>query len=128
LFFFWWNTLIYCNWRGWFVFGNCHNLCHWTVSSDDSCTRENRRGIYVRFWSPSFGHQKTMTTWLIKTEIFTLHWINIITRNNSSFLCWEYYFPIICGPLHLYKYTHINLFHWSYTSWTLILMLTVKRG
>jgi hypothetical protein len=39
LFFFWWNTLIYCNWRGWFVFGNCHNLCHWTVSSEDSCTR-----------------------------------------------------------------------------------------
>ena len=26
-------------WRGRFVSGNCHNLCHWTVSSEDSCTR-----------------------------------------------------------------------------------------
>jgi hypothetical protein len=34
-----WNTLIYCNWRGRFVSGNCHYLCHWTVSSEDSCTR-----------------------------------------------------------------------------------------
>jgi hypothetical protein len=36
----WWNTLIYCNWRGRFVSSNCHNLCHWhwTVSSEDSCT------------------------------------------------------------------------------------------
>ena len=34
---------------------------------------ENRRGIYVRFRSPSFGPQKTITTWLTKTEIFTLH-------------------------------------------------------
>ena len=33
---------------------------------------ENRRGIYVRFRSPSFGPQKTITTWLTKTEIFTL--------------------------------------------------------
>ena len=34
---------------------------------------ENRRGIYVRFRSPSFGPQKTITTWLTKREIFTLH-------------------------------------------------------
>jgi hypothetical protein len=34
---------------------------------------ENRWGIYVRFQSPSFGPQKTITTWLTKTEIFTLH-------------------------------------------------------
>jgi hypothetical protein len=59
LFFFWWNTLIYCNWRGRFVSGNCHNLCHWTVSSEDSCTRctnwvvgfdaleKNEPGIYI---------------------------------------------------------------------------------
>jgi hypothetical protein len=76
------------------------------VSSEDSCTRctnwvvgvdlwkvyfnflfsiysENRRGIYVRFRSPSFRPQKTITTWLTKTEIFTLHWINIIIRNNK---------------------------------------------
>jgi hypothetical protein len=33
--------------------------------------------------SPSFGPQKTITTWLTKTEIFTLHWINIIIRNNK---------------------------------------------
>jgi hypothetical protein len=39
LFFLWWNTLIYCNWQGRFVSGNCHNLCHWTVSSEDSCTK-----------------------------------------------------------------------------------------
>jgi hypothetical protein len=32
---------------------------------------ENRRGIYVHFQSPSFGPQKTITTWLTKTEIFT---------------------------------------------------------
>jgi hypothetical protein len=37
----------------------------------------------VRFRSPSFGPQKTITTWLIKTEIFTLHWINIIIRSNK---------------------------------------------
>jgi hypothetical protein len=40
-------------------------------------------GIYVRFRSPSFGPQKTITTWLTKTEIFTFHWINIIIRNNK---------------------------------------------
>jgi hypothetical protein len=34
---------------------------------------ENRRGIYVRFRSPSFGPQKTITKWLTKPEIFTLH-------------------------------------------------------
>jgi hypothetical protein len=78
LFFFWWNTLIYCNWRGRFVSGNCHNLCHWTVSSEDSCTRCTNWVVYVLFRSPSFGSQKTITTWLTKTEIFTLHSINII--------------------------------------------------
>jgi hypothetical protein len=44
---------------------------------------ENRRGRYVLFRSPSFGPQKTITTWLTKTEIFTLHSINIIIRNNK---------------------------------------------
>ena len=45
--------------------------------------RKTDGGIYVRFRSPSFGPQETITRWLTKTEIFTLHWINIITRNNK---------------------------------------------
>ena len=44
-----------------------------TSTLNVSIYSENRRGIYVRFRSPSFGPQKTITTWLTKTEIFTLH-------------------------------------------------------
>ena len=43
----------YCNRRGRFVSGNCHNLCHWTVSSEDSCTR--------------------CTNWVVGVEIFFVH-------------------------------------------------------
>ena len=54
LFFLWWNTLIYCNWRGRFVTGNCHNLCHWTVSSEDSCTRCTNGVVGVDLWKACF--------------------------------------------------------------------------
>jgi hypothetical protein len=52
LFFLWWNTLIYCNWRGRFVSGNCHNLCHWTVSSEDIYTRCTN---WVDLWKVYFN-------------------------------------------------------------------------
>jgi hypothetical protein len=45
--------------------------------------RQNYKMRLKRFRSPSFGPPKTITTWLTKTEIFTLHWINIIIRNNK---------------------------------------------
>ena len=41
--------------------------------------------LHILFRSPSFGPQKTITTWLTKTEIFTLHSINIIRNNKCIF-------------------------------------------
>jgi hypothetical protein len=51
----------------------CNTHFDWFSTLNVSIYSENRRGIYVRFRSPSFGPQKTITTWLTKTEIFTLH-------------------------------------------------------
>ena len=48
-----WYT--YCKWRGRFVSGNCHNLCHWTVSSEDSCTRCTNWVVGVDLWKVYFN-------------------------------------------------------------------------
>ena len=38
-----------------FVSGNCHNLCHWTVSSEDSCTRCTNWVVGVDLWKVYFN-------------------------------------------------------------------------
>jgi hypothetical protein len=51
----------------------CYTYFHWLFNPGCQHIFGKQTGIYVRFRSPSFGPQKTITTWLTKTEIFTLH-------------------------------------------------------
>jgi hypothetical protein len=76
LFFLWWNTLIFCNWQGRFVSGNCHNLCHWTVSSEDSCTRCTNWVVGVQYFP--------VATHAADTKQFKF---NITCSNESQYTC-----------------------------------------
>jgi hypothetical protein len=59
--------------RGRFVSGNCHNLCHWTVSSEDSCTRCTNWVVGVDLW-------KVNLNLLLKTRLQLMP----PTQNSSS--------------------------------------------
>jgi hypothetical protein len=95
LFFLWWNTLIYCNWRGRFVSGNCH----WTVSSEDSCTRCMNWVVGVDLWKVYFN-------FLLKKRISFLFHRTVLPGCNS---CRRY--KTVQVQHHLFKWEPIHMFH-----------------
>ena len=61
----------------------CYAYFHWLFNRECQHIFGKQTGYICTFSVSLFGPQKTITTWLTKTEIFTLHWINIIIRNNK---------------------------------------------